>query len=123
MFKKLCGKHAFGNIILTTAMWDKIGEEMGEEWEKELSKQYWKSMISLRSTTIRYCNTRDSAWAILNKVLKSGHNRHAVLFQKEMIDMKRQLSKTDAGQTLYTALESLLKKRQDALNEIQAAIS
>jgi hypothetical protein len=121
MFEKLCGKHALGNIILTTTMWDKIDNEIGQEREKELRGQYWKSMIRLGSTTVRYCNTRDSAWEILDKVLQSGHNRHAVLLQKEMVDMERQLSETDAGRTLYTALESLLKRRQEALDEIRAA--
>jgi len=120
MFEKLCGKHALGNIILTTTMWDKIDETTGQEREKELKGQYWKSMIKLGSTTIRYRNTKDSAWEILDKVLESGHNRHAVLLQNEMVDMERQLNETDAGRTLYTALESLVKRRQETLDEIQA---
>jgi hypothetical protein len=120
MFEKLCGKHALGNIILTTTMWDKIDETTGQEREKELKGQYWKSMIRLGSTTIRYRNTKDSAWEILDKVLQSGHNRHAVLLQNEMVDMERQLNETDAGRTLYTALESLVKRRQETLDEIQA---
>jgi hypothetical protein len=121
MFEKLCGKHMLGNIILTTTMWDRIDEDTGKEREKELRGQYWKSMIKLGSTTVRYRNTKDSAWEILDKVLQSGHNRHAVLLQKEMVDVKRQLSETDAGRTLYTELELLVKRRQDALDEIQAA--
>ena len=121
MFEKLCGKNAFGNIILTTTMWDKIEETTGQERERELRGLYWKSMIRLGSTTVRYRNTKDSAWEILDKVLQSGHNRHAVLLQKEMVEMERQLSETDAGRTLYTALESLVKRRQDALDEIRAA--
>ena len=121
MFEKLCGKHALGNIILTTTMWDKIDEKMGDEREKELREEYWKSMIKQGSTTFRYRNTRDSAWEILDKVLQSGHNRHAILLQKQMVELEMQLNETDAGRTLYTTLESLLKKRQDALDEIRAA--
>ena len=34
--------------------------------------------------------------------------------------MERQLNETDAGRTLYTALESLVKRRQETLDEIQA---
>ena len=121
MFEKLCGKHALGNIILTTTMWDKIDQKMGEEREKELREEYWKSMIKQGSTTIRYGNTRNSAWEILDKVLQSGHNRHAVLLQKQMVELEMQLNETDAGRTLYTVLEALFKKRQDALDEIRAA--
>ena len=102
-------------------MWDKIDEAIGQEREKELRGLYWKSMIKLGSTTVRYRNTKDSAWEILDTVLQSGHNRHAVLLQKEMVEMKRQLNETEAGRTLYTALELLVKRRQEALDEIQAA--
>jgi hypothetical protein len=81
IFEKLCGKHALSNIILTTTMWDKIDDATGQEREKELRGQYWKSMIELGSTTVRYRNTRDSAWEILGKILRGGHDRHAVLPQ------------------------------------------
>ena len=123
MFEKLCGKHALGDIILTTTMWDKIDDEIGQEREKELKGQYWKSMIRQGSTAVRYGNTKDSAWEILDQVLQSGRNRgrHAVLLQKQMVDMKSQLSETDAGRMLYTVLESLLKRRQEALDQIRAS--
>ena len=81
MFEKLCGKHALGNIILTTTMWDKIDETTGQEREMELGGQYWESMIKLGSTTARYHNTKESAWEILDKILRGGRDQPAVLLQ------------------------------------------
>ena len=78
MFEKLCGKNAFGNIILTTTMWDNIDDATGQEREKELRGLYWKSMIELGSTTVRYRNTRDSACEILGNILRGGHDGHVV---------------------------------------------
>jgi hypothetical protein len=83
LFEKLCGKHMFGNIILTTTMWDRIDDEIGQEREKELRGQYWRSMIELGSTTVRYRNTRDSAREILDRVLQGGLNRHALLMEMD----------------------------------------
>ena len=81
IFEKLCGKNAFGNIVLTTTMWDNINDVTGQERENELRKHYWRSMIELGSTTVRYRNTKDSAWEILNQILRGGHDRHAVPLQ------------------------------------------
>jgi len=118
MFEKLCGKNAFKNIILTTTMWDHVDEETGLQREKELKGEYWRAMINQGSKTVRYRNTHDSAWSILDGII--GHKRHAVLLQKEMVDMEKQLRETDAGQTLYNVLESLVKRQQETLEEIQA---
>jgi hypothetical protein len=115
MFEKLCGKNALSNIILTTTMWDRVDETTGQEREKELKGQYWESMIRLGSTTVRYHNTKDSAWEILDKVLQSRLNQHAVLLE----DVEGLLKETDVGGPVYTALKSLVRRQQDALDEIR----
>jgi hypothetical protein len=117
MFERLCGRNYFENIILTTTMWDKVGEDIGSHREKELKGEFWKTMINQGSKTIRYHNTQESAWEILDSVV--GHRRHAVLLQREMVDMKRQLLKTQAGQTLYNELELLFKRQLNKLEDIR----
>jgi hypothetical protein len=105
MFEKLCGKHALGNIILTTTMWDKVDETTGQEREMELKGQYWESMIKLGSTTARYHNTKDSAWEILDTVLRGGYNRHT----DPTKDVKGLPNETDAGGPVHTP-----RRQQDA---------
>ena len=115
MFEKLCGKNAFGNIILMTTMWGHIDGATGQLREKELEGQYWRSMMKLGSTTVRYHNTRNSACDILDKVLQSAPNRHAVLLE----DVEGLTKETDAGGPVCTALKSLIRRQQDALDEIR----
>jgi len=117
MFEKLCGKKALQNVILVTTMWDKVEGLTGSNREKELKGGYWKGMIKQGSRAVRYRNTYDSAWDILDSII--GDNRIAVLLQKEIVDMKRELCETDAGQTLYQTLETLVKEQRTKLEEIQ----
>jgi hypothetical protein len=120
MFEKLCGKNALRNIILTTTMWDEVDESVGLEREKELEGKYWKAMIDQGSTTVRYTNTADSAWKIMDDYLTTANSRYAVLLQREMVDMERQLQETKAGKALYETLEVLVKKQQNMLGKIRS---
>lgn len=117
LFEKLCGKNALQNVVLATTMWDKVDGQVGILREKELKNGYWKTMIKQGSRTVRYRNTRESAWDILDGVL--GHNCLAVLLQREMVDMERQLRETQAGQKLYDTLETLMKAQQEKLDKIR----
>lgn len=117
MFRELCGKKALENIILVTTMWDEVDEHVGAAREKELRGKYWKAMIDQGSATARYHGTSESAWDIVERFTIQ---RQAVLLQKEMVDLKKQLPETSAGQELYMALEVLVKKQADILQKIRA---
>jgi hypothetical protein len=117
MFRELCGRQALENIILVTTMWDEVDEDVGSQREKELRGKYWKPMIDHGSATARYNGTSESAWDIVEHFTT---RRHAVLLQREMVDLKKELPETAAGQELYTTLEVLVKKQQDVLEKIRA---
>ncbi|KAI5995161.1 P-loop containing nucleoside triphosphate hydrolase protein [Pisolithus albus] len=68
MFKELCVKDSFKNVILVTTMWDIVTEEVGSEREQELRAGSWKVMIALGSTTHRFEGTTESAWRIINSL-------------------------------------------------------
>jgi hypothetical protein len=117
MFRELCGKKALENIILVTTMWDEVEPDVGSQREKELRGKYWKAMIDQGSATARYYGTLTSAWDIVEHFTTQ---RQAVLLQKEMVDLEKQLPETTAGRELYTALEGLVKRQQDILQKIRA---
>jgi hypothetical protein len=117
MFRELCGKQALENIILVTTMWDEVEEDVGSQREKELRGKYWRAMIDHGSATARYNGTLESAWDIVERFTT---RRHAVLLQREMVDLKKELPETAAGRELYTTLEVLVKKQQDILQKIRA---
>ncbi|TDL17136.1 hypothetical protein BD410DRAFT_730453 [Rickenella mellea] len=123
MFEKLCGHDALKNIVLVTTMWDEIeddGEEdVGSQREAELVEKFWKPMISQGSKHVRYHNTTDSAWNIIDDFLKEANERHAVLLQDEMVSMEMELRETRAGRQLFDTLDGLVKKQQNTIKSIR----
>jgi hypothetical protein len=119
MFKQLCGTSALKNIILTTTMWDEVTEEVGEQREGELTRNYWKPLIDQGSRTLRYTNTYTSAWEIVDTALYSKHEARTLQLQEELVDEKKKLPETSAGRELYSKLEKLLAKQKDTLQKIR----
>ncbi|KAL6302092.1 P-loop containing nucleoside triphosphate hydrolase protein [Sparassis latifolia] len=119
MFEELCGKSALQNIILATTMWDEVDETTGLARENELKKRYWKGMMNAGSRVVRFKNSRESAWCILDDFLENANERYAMLLQRELVDMGKQLPETRAGQQLYHRLADLVKKQQNLLRQIQ----
>ena len=99
MFEKLCGKDALQNVIIITTMWDTVGETWGLEQEEILFEEtYWRAITNWVSRTARYLNSRDSAWDILDSLLRCKH-RCPTRLQTEMVDMRRELHETAAGRS------------------------
>ncbi|KAI5992846.1 hypothetical protein EDC04DRAFT_2586758 [Pisolithus marmoratus] len=131
MFKELCGKDNFKNVILVTTMWDEVTEEVGSAREKELQSDFWRSMLSLGSTTHRFEGTMESAWRIINSLsVAPPIQRRPLQIQREMVDAHVPLHKTAAGRTVLATLFSLMSgvkeifkrhrnRTQSSLNAIQ----
>lgn len=99
MFERLCGRDALQNVIIATTMWSRPEDPWELQQEKKLfTEGYWKAITDQASATVRYHNTRDSAWDILNNLLRSKRQR-TVRLQTEMVDLGRQLYETAAGRS------------------------
>ena len=124
VFEKICGPQAFTRVLMMTTMWDDLeNEEMGELREEELKTRYWYPMISQGSEAIRYFNSIDSAWKILDRFLDASKERlKAIQLQKETVKQQKALSKTDAGQELYNKLDELDKKRKTLIRKLEKQI-
>ncbi|KAJ8518536.1 hypothetical protein ONZ45_g4420 [Pleurotus djamor] len=97
LFENLCGEDAVQNVLLASTMWnDRLTPGVGEAREQELMDKYWRSMIEHGSKTARYDGTHESAWTIVDQVLRNSKPR-SLLLQKEMVDEKKPLQKTKAG--------------------------
>ena len=116
MFENLCGKDALKNVMLVTTMWDEVEEDVGCDREKELSDNYWNTMLKLGSHTSRFYNSTESAWDIISKLQKT---RCTVLLQTEMVDRGLQLAETSAGRTLFSWLIEFIKKIKEILTQIE----
>ncbi|KAI6039632.1 P-loop containing nucleoside triphosphate hydrolase protein [Pisolithus marmoratus] len=109
MFKELCGKDNFKNVILVTTMWDEVTEEVGSAREQELCSNFWRAMIALGSTTHRFENTTESAWKIINSLsVPPLASRRPLRIQWEMVDEQLPLHMTAAGRTVLDSLNGIM---------------
>ncbi|KAJ3513212.1 hypothetical protein NLJ89_g3072 [Agrocybe chaxingu] len=107
-FQGLVGED-FRSIVLTTTMWDELGNEgQGRERENELKNHFWKSMMKRGSETKRFVGTKDSALDILSFMLKTLQTGETLLLQKEVTDLCLGLPQTTAGIGLYDGLRDLV---------------
>ena len=119
MFEELCGKNAFHNVILTTTMWDEVDEETGEDRERELKTKYWRTMLDRNSTTSRFLRTRESAFDLIEPLIDAANRRSSVLLQDELVDLRKTLPATAAGQELFSAMGQIVSQREDLLRRIR----
>ena len=121
MFGELCGDQAVKKVVLVTTMWDKNYQtdhrQTHNQREKDLFENYWKTMINYGASTARFLNTPDSAWEIIDPILKQ-HAAEVLLLQEELVDLKRTLSETQAGKALYSDLQRLLAEQRDIVRSL-----
>lgn len=111
MFKKLCGENFFSHVVLVTTMWgnlagDSGGYSTGVAREKELinTRNWWGLMCNRGSRTFRYDGDRESAMSIISYLIAL---ESAATFdiQREMVDEKKVLADTSAGQEIQKELQ------------------
>ncbi|KAF2745784.1 P-loop containing nucleoside triphosphate hydrolase protein [Sporormia fimetaria CBS 119925] len=70
LFRKLCGDHALGNVILATTFWDKVDPTRGKKRERELrdEDEYWGRMVARGSKIMRLGRDRETAMLVLNEL-------------------------------------------------------
>ncbi|KAG6332874.1 hypothetical protein ID866_6209 [Astraeus odoratus] len=110
MFKKLCGKRNFKNVILVTTMWDELSTdiELGSQREVELLSTFWKPMVKHGSITRRFDHTEDCARNIINSISVSRcEERQPLQIQEEMVDEHKLVFNTSAGKVVLNSLIGL----------------
>jgi hypothetical protein len=117
MFGELCGDRAAHKVVLVTTMWDKVNPVVGERRQSELEYKYFHELLRRGATAMRFNNTRQSAWEIMEAVFAESE-REAVLIQEELVDLKKRLNETSAGKALYSTLRNLLAEQKAVLQEL-----
>jgi hypothetical protein len=121
LFTKICGDHAFKNVVLTTTRWDQIPEATGAKRETELRQGFWKHMLTCDASMARYKGDRPSALAIVSKVLKIAGKGAVVLdLQREMVEENKALKDTSAGSFVNDDLRAVRAKHEEELAALEA---
>jgi len=120
MFRKLCGEPTTQNDVVITNMWGEVDPIVGEARENELKhdEDFFKPILEGGALMIRHNNTRTSAHNILRHILKN--HPLPLQVQRELVDEKKDISKTTAGTELSRELMDQItayKKEMELLHE------
>ena len=91
MFLRLCGDGAIRNVVLATTQWTKVKPELGERRENQLRDTYWRGMLAVGSRMMRFGDSFDAAWQMVDDVVNAPEidEAHALILQKLVLDLNR----------------------------------
>ena len=120
LFKKLCGDGALQHVILATTKWSRLGNgTLGRQREAELSETFWKNMLSKGSSMTRFEGTQGSAKNIVRNILIKRSIDVSLPIQEDLVDLKKYLPQTNAGEMLYDDLQRLLNRLKGELMQLR----
>jgi hypothetical protein len=118
MFAKICGDDAIKNVVFTTTMWTNVKADLGGTREQELMGKYWAPMMNAGAQTMRFEDSFNSAWQIIDKIVGVQHTRRPLLLQEELVDLGRRPNETEAGKTLYSTLQQLRAEQSEIVRKL-----
>ena len=126
MFEKLCGSRSFPGVVLVTNMWGDLepteaGRAIGERRQNELKSQFWKTIVEAGGNVMQHDGSKESASAIVSSLVK--RNEEVVLhIVHELVEEKKTLDETDAGQYVQAELLKIKKKYDREIADLQESM-
>ena len=118
MFRNLCGESALENVVIVTNMWSGVEPEVGDAREAELMGEdiFFKPVLEKGAQMARHEDTVPSAEAIIRLLI---NNRPLPLqIQTELVDERKDIVETSAGQELNRELNGQIRKHQEEIRVI-----
>ena len=100
-------------VLVTTNWGSRTDDELYIEREKELQANHWRSIIQEGAEVRRFLQTRESAWEIINVLLRSADLKVPLLLPKQLVDHQMPFLKTEAGRHAT----SIAKTKKDGKKE------
>ncbi|KAF9447343.1 hypothetical protein P691DRAFT_671729 [Macrolepiota fuliginosa MF-IS2] len=125
MFGELCGKECFEKAALITTMWpdeDHGDFDVSVTRETELKQKFWTNLIDGGARTLRFKNTQQSAWQILDRLIALGLEERSILIQHELVTLKKKLRDTSAGKQLCNIVDCLVKEQTNVIRRMQGEL-
>ena len=113
MFQKLCGDSSLQNVVIVTNMWGDVDPGVGNAREAELMREdiFFKPMLDNGAQVARHNNTIASAESIIRLVLDN--HPLPLRIQVELVNERKDISKTSAGEELNRELNAQIRKHQE----------
>jgi len=94
IFSGMCGMQAADRVRLVTTMWDKVDDDRSALQTQSRLEAEWGPLLGAGALYRNFYNTSESAWEIVDEL---GYERKALLFQLEVVNMRKKLEETTAG--------------------------
>lgn len=121
MFKDLCGDHALKNVVLLTTFWDLLEDQsVGARRQQQLREDFWSDMITKGSHVRRFNGTRGMAEALIIRLI--GKEPMVLRIQRDVIQQKKRLENTAAGERIMAVMEHDLRQKGEELEELRKQI-
>ena len=117
MFRELCGDTSLKNVVLVTNMWGEVSQDVGEARELELITDFFKTVLDKGAQLARHHNTVKSAHDIIRSIMKN--RPMALQIQRELIDEKKDIIDTAAGEAVNKELNEHIRRHQADLKEVR----
>ncbi|KAJ7707500.1 P-loop containing nucleoside triphosphate hydrolase protein [Mycena rosella] len=119
MFRQLCGESTLKNVVIVTNFWGEVGLEVGEAREAELAsdERFFKPVLDKGARLLRHDNDTPSAQAILHYLI--GNQPLALRIQRELVDQRKEISQTAAGEELNRELAEQIKRHRQEMAVLQ----
>ncbi|KAI0696922.1 P-loop containing nucleoside triphosphate hydrolase protein [Cytidiella melzeri] len=124
MLQKLCGMKTLKNVIITTNRWDEVNKEVGQARETAMkrSDKFFKPALDQGAQIDRLVDqSQEAAQGILRRLL--WHDPAALRLQEELVDERKALPDTDAGNQLVQNGGERERGLEGELKKIQADLS
>ncbi|KIP03502.1 hypothetical protein PHLGIDRAFT_31787 [Phlebiopsis gigantea 11061_1 CR5-6] len=120
-YRELCGADALGNSIIVTNMWGGVDAAKGEMREAELrtNPHFFKPALDAGARLARHDNTRASAHAIVRQLLGDGAVPRPLRVQRELVDERKRVCETAAGEALLQDLALLERKHLKEMESLE----
>jgi flagellar biosynthesis GTPase FlhF len=119
MFRQLCGESTLKNVVIVTNMWGEVSKDVGEAREQELATQdmFFKPVLDKGGQLLRHDNTSETGHNVLRHIIEN--HPLSLQIQRELVDQKKDISQTAAGEELNRELMAQIKKHRDEMRELQ----
>ena len=119
MLRELCGEDTLKNVVIVTNRWEEVAKDVGDAREEELMTKeiFFKIALDKGARMVRHRNTYESASAIVKTLIDN--TPRPLLIQKEMVDEKKQLLDTAAGEVVNHELLEVMKIHRAELENLK----
>ena len=117
LFRKLCGESTLKNVVIVTNMWKEESRLTDEAREKELSSKFFTPALEKGAQMDRHHNTPQSAHDIIRKIVRN--HPVALQIQRELVEERKNIIETAAGESLNQELEEQIKKHRAELSGLR----